>query len=94
MAVLFQMVNNAAANNSVDVLQYPGGLKNGIGYRVPVIGHDGVCVDCDTSRFAGFIESPAGYDLDRVSTKYWEAIFCNRCEVEGGSVSRNSMHEA
>jgi hypothetical protein len=94
MAVLFEMVNNPAAYDAVDVPEDLRWFQNAVSYHVEVVGHNDIGIDGETSRFPSFIQGFAGYDLNLFGSKDGKAVFGYSCDVKSRSVSRNDMHEA
>jgi|SoiMethySBSTD1v2_1073268.scaffolds.fasta_scaffold1316299_2 hypothetical protein len=94
MAVLFQMVNNAPADNAIDVLNDFGRLQNGIRDGMQMVEHNHVRVNCEITRCACLMKRFAGHCFDRVRPKNWQSVSGDRSYVEGGSVRRDNVHEA
>jgi hypothetical protein len=87
MAVLFEMVNNSAAYDAVDVPEDLRWFQNAVGYRVYVVRHYYVGIDRKACRFSGFAESVAGDYFDLVSAKNRQTVFGYGGDVKSRSVS-------
>ncbi len=69
MAVLFQMVNNPAADDAVNIAKSLRGFAMAVSYDMEMIWHDDIGIDGKPCRLSRLVESVASDDFESVGTE-------------------------